>query len=85
MAARAPHALRCEGHIVSHKNDHGASYRRYGVLPWRSRLTIDFCEIFDVVRFSTYYPQQQTSAQASQLPTWTLNGHRQREYTKGLT
>src|SRR6266446_6884548 len=41
-------------HIVSHKNDHGASYRRYGVLPWRSRLKINFCEIFDVVRFSTF-------------------------------
>ena len=27
-------------HIVLHKNDHGASYRRYGVLPWRSRLKI---------------------------------------------
>ena len=39
--------------IVSHKNDHGASYRRYGVLPRRSRLKISFCEIFGVVRFST--------------------------------
>src|SRR5882724_7104485 len=26
-------------HIVSHKNDHGASYRRYGVLPWRIGCT----------------------------------------------
>jgi hypothetical protein len=34
------------GHIVSHKNDHGASYGRYGVLQWRSRLKISFCEIF---------------------------------------
>jgi hypothetical protein len=41
-------------HIVSHKNDHGASYRRYEVLPWRSRPKINFCEIFDVVRFSTF-------------------------------
>jgi hypothetical protein len=41
-------------HIVSHKNDHGASYRRYGVLPWRGRLKINFCEIFGVVRFSTF-------------------------------
>ena len=23
-------------HIVSHKNDHGASYWRYGILRWRS-------------------------------------------------
>ena len=38
-------------HIVLHKNDYGASYRRYGVLPWRSWLKINFCEIFDVVRF----------------------------------
>jgi hypothetical protein len=41
-------------YIVSRKNDHGASYRRYGVLPRRSRLKISFCEIFDVVRFSTF-------------------------------
>src|SRR5882672_1421749 len=41
-------------HIVSHKNDHGASYRRYGVSPWRSRLKINFCEIFTAVRFSTF-------------------------------
>ena len=36
-------------HIASHKNDHGASYRRYGVLPWRSWQKINFCEIFGVV------------------------------------
>ena len=41
-------------HIVSHKNDHGASYRRYGVLQSWSRLKISFCEIFDVIRFSTF-------------------------------
>jgi hypothetical protein len=44
-------------HIVSHKNDHGASYRRYGVLQWRSRLKINFCEIFGVVPFSTFATQ----------------------------
>jgi hypothetical protein len=27
-------------HIALHNNDHGVSYRRYGVLPWRSRLKI---------------------------------------------
>ena len=41
-------------HIVSHKNDHGASYGRYAVLQWWSRLKISFCEIFGVVRFSTF-------------------------------
>jgi hypothetical protein len=41
-------------HIVSHKNDHGASYERYGVLQWWSRLKISFCEIFGVVQFSTF-------------------------------
>jgi hypothetical protein len=41
-------------HIVSHKNDHGASYWRYGILRWRSRLKINICEIFGVVRFSTF-------------------------------
>jgi hypothetical protein len=41
-------------YIVSHKNDHGASYERYGVLQWWSRLKISFCEIFGVVQFSTF-------------------------------
>jgi hypothetical protein len=41
-------------HIVSRRNDHGASYRSYGVLQWQSRLKINVCEIFGVVRFSTF-------------------------------
>jgi hypothetical protein len=41
-------------HIVSPKNDHGASYERYGVLQWWSWLKIGFCEIFGVVQFSTF-------------------------------
>jgi hypothetical protein len=41
-------------HIVSYKNDHGASYRRYGVLQRGSRQKINFCEIFGVGRFSTF-------------------------------
>jgi hypothetical protein len=41
-------------HIVLHKNDHGASYGRYAVLQWWSRLKISFCEIFGVVQFSTF-------------------------------
>jgi hypothetical protein len=41
-------------HIVSHKNDYGASYGRYAVLQWRSRLKISFREIFGVVQFSTF-------------------------------
>jgi hypothetical protein len=41
-------------HIVSHKNDHGASYERYGVLQWWNQPKISFCEIFGVVQFSTF-------------------------------
>jgi hypothetical protein len=41
-------------HIASHKNDHRASYERYGALQWWSRLKISFCEIFGVVQFSTF-------------------------------
>jgi hypothetical protein len=41
-------------HIVLHKNDYGAWYRRYGVLQRRKRLKISFCEIFGVGRFSTF-------------------------------
>src|SRR5437764_8504115 len=44
-------------HIVSHKNDYGASYRRYGVLQWRSRLRISSCEIFGAAQFSTFATQ----------------------------
>lgn len=40
--------------IVSHKNDHGDSYWRYGILRRRSWLKINICEIFGVVRFSTF-------------------------------
>src|SRR5262245_6242443 len=40
--------------MVLHQNDQGASYRRYGVLRWPCRPKINFCEIFDVVRFSTF-------------------------------
>src|SRR5436190_6658655 len=51
-------------HIVSLKNDHGASPGRYGVLQWWSRLEISFCEIFGVVQFSTFAtlsPRKRTS------------------------
>jgi putative component of toxin-antitoxin plasmid stabilization module len=41
-------------HIVSLKNDHGPSYRRYSAAQPESRLKINICEIFDVVRFSTF-------------------------------
>jgi hypothetical protein len=42
------------GYIVSHKNDYGASHWLYGVLQWRSRLKINFCEILGAGRFSTF-------------------------------
>jgi hypothetical protein len=41
-------------HIVSHKNDHGPSYRRYRGLQRSRRLRINSREIFGVVRFSTF-------------------------------
>jgi hypothetical protein len=41
-------------HVASQKNDHGASYRCHEASqPW-SRLKINFREIFDGVRFSTF-------------------------------
>ena len=52
-------------HIVSCKNDHGASYRHHGVLQWWSRLKINVCEIFGVVRFSTFATISAKSRQAS--------------------
>jgi hypothetical protein len=50
--------------IVSHKNDHGASYRRYGVLQWRRRLRISFCEIFGAAQFSIFATQSAISGHA---------------------
>jgi hypothetical protein len=52
-------------HIVSHKNDQGASYWRYAVLQWWSRLKISFCAIFASFNFRLlqHYPPR--------------NGHRQ--------
>jgi hypothetical protein len=41
-------------HVVSHKMDHGPSYRRCGALQRQRRLKINFREIFGVVRFSTF-------------------------------
>jgi hypothetical protein len=41
-------------HIAHQKNVHGALYRRYRALQRRSRLKINFCETFGVVRFSTF-------------------------------
>jgi hypothetical protein len=60
-------------HIVSHKNDHGASYRRYGVLQWRSRLKIIFREIFGVVRFSTFETKSAQSGQKHYFAAVLLN------------
>jgi len=58
------------GHIVLHKNDRGASYRRYGLLQLRSWLKINFCEIFGVVRFSTFAT---ISALRGRLAGWASN------------
>src|SRR5450755_5004612 len=41
-------------HIVSHKNDHGPSYRPYRALEREERLRIDFREIIGAARFSTF-------------------------------
>jgi hypothetical protein len=51
-------------HIVSRKNDHGASYGRYAVLQWCSRLKVSFCAIFGVVQFSTFATQSAKSGSA---------------------
>jgi hypothetical protein len=41
-------------HIASRKNDHGLSYRHYKASQRRSSPKITICEIFGVVRFSTF-------------------------------
>jgi len=41
-------------HVASQKNDYGPSYRCYGTSRRRSCPEISICEIFGVVRFSTF-------------------------------
>jgi hypothetical protein len=57
-------------HIVSHKNDHGASYGRYAVLQWWSRLKIGFCEIFGVVQFSTFSTLSARNGHSRKVGFW---------------
>jgi hypothetical protein len=60
-------------HIVSHKNDQGASYGRYAVLQWWSRLKISFCAIFASFNFRLL---QQTLNGISNATEKNLNGFR---------
>src|ERR1700746_247515 len=41
-------------HIASQKNDHGLSYRHYKASQRRNSPKITLCQIFGVVRFSTF-------------------------------
>ena len=63
-------------HIVSHKNDYGASHGLYAVLQWWTRLKIGFCEIFGVVQFSTFATISAKSRQVRSFvvsTTWTAS------------
>jgi hypothetical protein len=60
-------------HIVLHKNDHGASYGRYAVLQWWSRLKISFCEVFGVVQFSTFATLSAPSGHAARPARYLLS------------
>src|SRR5271167_70015 len=42
------------GHVASQKNDHGLSHRRWGASQRWSCPKISICEIFGIVRFSTF-------------------------------
>jgi len=48
-------------HIVSQKNDHGPSYRHFRASQQRDSPKITICEIFGVVRFSTFSTASVTS------------------------
>ncbi len=56
-------------HIVSHKNDHGPSYRRYGALLRQRRQKINFRGIFGPVRFSTFATVSAKSGSRSPILT----------------
>jgi hypothetical protein len=61
-------------HIVSCKSDYGASCRRYGVLQWWSQLKINVCEIFGLVRFSTFATISAQNGHADAVATRPLSG-----------
>src|ERR1700758_846479 len=54
-------------HIASQKNDHGLSYRHYKASQRRSSPKITICEIFGVVRFSTFSTASVTSRQCPRM------------------
>jgi len=60
-------------HIVSHKNDHGPLYRRYGALLRQRRQKINFRGIFGPVRFSTFATVSAKSG--SRSPILTTSRH----------
>jgi len=52
---------------VSHKNDHGPSYRPYRALQRRRRLKIDFREIFGIIQIPTFATLSAQSGHRSRL------------------
>src|ERR1700757_1246399 len=61
-------------HIASQKNDHGLSYRHYKASQRRSSPKITICEIFGVVRFSTFSTAStQTGRGGTNIPATTLS------------
>src|SRR5271167_2475928 len=54
------------GHVASQKNDHGLSHRRWGASQRWSCPKISICEIFGIVRFSTF------STASTQSRRWTF-------------
>src|SRR5271167_2750800 len=62
------------GHVASRKNDHGLSHRRWGASQRWSCPKISICEIFGIVRFSTFstpsvnFGRQLASAQCRLCP-----------------
>jgi hypothetical protein len=73
-------------HIAYQKNGHGASCQRYRALQRRSRLKINFCEIFGVVRFSTFATLsvvKRTSLPTGPFPPLAQLRHRARSVSEG--
>jgi hypothetical protein len=63
-------------HIASQKNDHGLSYRHYEASQRRSSPKITICEIFGVVRFSTF---STASAKTGSGPAYSITSERQQD------
>jgi hypothetical protein len=68
--------------IAPQKNDHGPSYRHYRASQWRGIPKFTICEIFGVVRFSTFSTASTQSGIRGRSNLWEdFGAHARTTYT----